>query len=330
MTSACRRERMSEHALLLGSTPSHRIWGGTVLARHLGVIGGDPIGELWLAYDANPVLSGVHAGRRVADVLAELGSSFIGAVPFERYGLELPLLIKFLDTAEWLSVQVHPGDAFAHTVEHESGFHGKTEAWYILEGEGELIYGVSEPVGRDALRAAALEGTIGALLSHVRVAPGDVLYVPAGTIHALGPGLVLYEVQQRSDLTYRLYDYGRSRDLQLERGLEVARRNPAAAPKLVYQPGEGGTVLLASDAFMLVRHDLDGADTIAAPAESFLLLTLVNGTACWHGRDLRWGETLLIGAGSSVQLRGRGTLLASLVPSPSRLRGYAGAVHAPI
>ena len=255
----------------------------------------------------------------MAEALRVLGAAFLGREPFDRYGLELPLLVKLLDTSAWLSVQVHPDDAYAHDVERASGFHGKTEAWLILEGTGELVYGVSAAVDAETLRAAALDGTIGALLNRVSARPGDVIYVPAGTIHALGPGLVLYEVQQRSDLTYRLYDYGRPRELHLDRALDVSNLRPTPVPRLAEVGAGDGTVLLAAPAFLLARYAVAGRVEISAHDESFLLLTLVDGAASWDGRALRWGETLLVAAGGSVTLEGSALLLGSSIPSAARL-----------
>ena len=320
---------MREAALLLGQLPSPRVWGGEAISRHLGVTTGEPIGELWLAYDDCPVLTGAHAGETVAEALRALGGAFLGPVPFARFGLELPLLAKFLDTSAWLSVQVHPDDAYAHTVERASGFHGKTEAWCILQGTGELIYGVSSSLDAETVRAAALDGSIDALLAHVIARPGDVIYVPAGTIHALGPGLLLYEVQQRSDLTYRLYDYGRPRELHLDRALEVSKLRPALPPELIEMRSDDLEVLLAAPAFLLARFAIAGSGEIRAPHESFLLLTLVEGSASWDGRDLRWGETLLIAAGESVRLAGDARFLGSFVPSPDRLARLDPRVRVP-
>ena len=301
---------------MLGQLPSTRVWGGIALSRHLGIDAHEPIGELWLAYDESPVLTGAHAGLTVAEALPALGPAFIGAEPYARYGLELPLLVKFLDAAEWLSVQVHPDDAYAHEVERASGFHGKTEAWCILSGSGELVVGVNRAVERAEVRAAALDGSIDAMLAHVRVEPGDLVYLPAGTIHALGPGLVLYEVQQRSDLTYRLYDYGRPRDLHLDRALDVAMLTPSVAPRLT---ATDGAAMLAAPAFLLSRHRITETTTIQAPKESFLLLTQIDGEARWRGRALRWGETLLVAAGAAIELEGHATLLGSCVPSAEHL-----------
>lgn len=304
-----------------------RVWGGRRMAKRLGLQATEPIGELWLAYDQNRIRSGPLAGRTLAEALPELGAGFIGKGVFGKYGLELPLLIKFLDTAEWLSVQVHPDDAYARTVEAASGWHGKTEAWYILEGEGEIVYGLHAPVERERLAEAAQNGTLWDWLRREWVIPEQTIPVPAGTIHALGPGLLLYEVQQRSDLTYRLYDYGRPRELHLQKGLDVAKLKPTPLPHLTPLPAHRKEILLASEAFVLERYDLRGRLILQAPQDSFLLLTLVAGGADWLEGSLSWGDTLLIGAGETIELTGQARLLGAFVPSPSWLAGYPNSVR---
>ncbi|WP_456480993.1 type I phosphomannose isomerase catalytic subunit [Oceanithermus sp.] len=216
-----------------------RVWGGRRLAERFGLATDEPIGEAWVVFDENRIASGPYAGRMLAEVLPELGEDFLGRAVVERYGYRLPLLVKFLDTADWLSVQVHPDDAYARAHEAKSGWLGKAEAWVVLEAEpgAQVIYGVKRPVSRDELHAAALDGSILELLNFVPVQKGDVIYVPPGTIHALGPGLLVYEVSQRSDLTYRLYDYGRGRGLHLDQALDVARIDPAPLQTARLEPG---------------------------------------------------------------------------------------------
>lgn len=309
-------------ALQLEAQPVARVWGGWRIAKHLGLKTQEPIGELWLAYDQNTIKSGQFAGQTLAEVLPRLGAAFIGEAPFGKYGLELPLLIKFLDAAEWLSVQVHPDDAYAHSVEASTGFHGKTEAWYILEGQGEIVYGLKQTQSRKQLEQAAQDGSIWEMLDRQTVEPGRVVYVPAGTIHALGPGLVLYEVQQRSDLTYRIFDYGRGRELHLEKGLDVSKLEPTAIPAL--EPA--GETVLASEAFVLERFMVNSQSSVQAPSDSFLLLTLISGDADWSQGHLGWGDTLLIGAGESVEIWGEAVFLGASVPGSVRLAGYAQTV----
>lgn len=154
------------------------------------------------------------------------GDEPIGEIWFEPPP-ELPqVLVKYLFTSEKLSVQVHPSDA-----EAPEGRRGKEECWLVLDAQPDatLAIGFKEPIGREGMRAAALDGSIEELLEWHAVKRGDFLYLPAGTVHAIGPGLTLVEVQQNSDITYRLYDYGRPRELHLDEGVAVARGTPYPA-----------------------------------------------------------------------------------------------------
>jgi mannose-6-phosphate isomerase len=146
----------------------------------------------------------------------------IGEVWFEA---DLPLLVKFVFTSERLSVQVHPGDAFA--AEHERSA-GKTEMWHILRADAgaQIALGFRERISRERLRESALSGEIEKLLQWVGVQAGDTFFTPAGTVHAIGAGVAVCEIQQYSDITYRLYDYGRPRELHLEKALQVSSTEP--------------------------------------------------------------------------------------------------------
>lgn len=137
----------------------------------------------------------------------------------------VPLLVKFLFTSDKLSVQVHPGDEWAR--EHH-GSRGKTEMWHILRADhgAKIAIGLRERITRERLRETSLSGEIMKLLNWVPVQPGDTFFIPAGTIHAIGKNIVLCEVQQHSDITYRLYDYGRPRELHLDHGVEVSHLEP--------------------------------------------------------------------------------------------------------
>lgn len=169
-----------------------KVWGRRDLPAPFTAPGADPIGEIW--FEPPPELSQV--------------------------------LVKYLFTSEKLSVQVHPSDA-----EAPDGSRGKEECWLVLDAEpgATLAIGFKEPLGKDAMRAAALDGSIEELLEWHPVQAGDFFYLPAGTVHAIGPGLTLVEVQQNSDITYRLFDYGRPRELHLEDGVAVAKGDPYPA-----------------------------------------------------------------------------------------------------
>ena len=151
----------------------------------------------------------------------------IGEVWFEA---DLPLLVKFVFTSERLSVQVHPNDQFAAA--HENS-RGKTEMWYVMRAEpgARLAIGFRESISCERLRDAAISGEIEQLLNWMEVEAGDAFFVPAGTVHAIGSGLALCEIQQHSDVTYRLYDYGRPRELHLDQAIQVASTEAKSDPK---------------------------------------------------------------------------------------------------
>ncbi len=188
----------------------------------------------------------------------------IGEVWFEpRAGAGLPLL-KFIFTEQKLSVQVHPEDRYARL--HHNGSSGKTEAWYILDArpEARLGLGLKRALSAEEARRACLSGEIERLVDWRPVAAGDVVFVPAGTIHAIGEGLTLFEIQQESDITYRLYDYGRPRQLHLDHGLSVSRLEPFEPQSTRRMLAPGRELLVESRWFRLELHTLAGAAPLEA------------------------------------------------------------------
>ena len=177
----------------------------------------------------------------------------VGEVWFEDpRGSEPELLIKYLFTSERLSIQVHPGDEAARAAGYPRG---KDEAWVVLRAEPDATIGIGlrGPTSLEDLREAASDGRIEEMMDWRPSKAGDTYYSPAGTVHALGPGLVLIEVQQNVDLTYRLYDYGRPRELHLEEGIAVARPEPYVAPFEPYEAAPGRQILADGPAFVLER-----------------------------------------------------------------------------
>jgi mannose-6-phosphate isomerase len=254
-----------------------KVWGGERLAdldaeRH-GPPG--PVGEAWLAGPDSRIADGPFAGQSLQAVLlaepaALLGSSWPQATP-----PTFPLLVKLLDTQAWLSVQVHPDDDYAQL--HEGQPFGKAEAWAVLDAApgAEIIHGLRQAVDAPTLRQAVERGTLDPLLRRVPVHAGDVVVNPPGTIHALGPGIFLYEVQQAADLTYRLYDWGRDaaeagRSLHIDKALAVARRSvepaPATPPAMAIAGGGERNLLCHEPDFVALRwrlhgrHDFDTRD----------------------------------------------------------------------
>ena len=171
------------------------------------------------------------------------------------------LLVKYIFTSEKLSVQVHPSDAQA-----PAGHRGKEECWLVTAAApgATLAIGFTAPLGPEAMRAAALDGSIERLLTWFSVKPGDFFYIPAGTVHAIGPGLSLIEIQQNSDITYRLFDYGRPRELHLDAGIAVAQGSPHDPAERRHVPPRGAIGLVEGPHFRLDR--LDGAPSLAITA----------------------------------------------------------------
>jgi mannose-6-phosphate isomerase len=232
----------------------------------------------------------------------------IGEVWFEPPARLDDLLVKYIFTSQALSVQVHPSDAQA-----PSGHRGKEECWLILTAEpgARLGIGFRSPIGANAMRAAALDGSIEDLIEWHPVKAGDFFYIPAGTVHAIGPGLSLIEVQQNSDITYRLYDYGRPRELHLDAGMAVARGERYDPALACHVAGAGAAKLVEGPHFRLDRVDgAPDADVVRRYAGPLLLIPL-DGTATIGGSVIRGGECALAESLGEVSFLGR-----SLIAQP--------------
>lgn len=274
-----------------------RVWGGAALAPAQG---GVPVGEAWLADGDSVVRGGPHGGRRVADVL-EADPAWLGADPAGGFGL----LAKILDCQDWLSVQVHPNDAQARALVGP-GARGKTEAWHVLDAApgAELLAGVREGTSAADLAAAIRGGGVLEVLERHRPAVGDTLSIPAGTVHALGPGLLIYEIQQASDTTYRVYDWDRpasaGRALHLEESVRVS--DPARRGALTPAGQTGGTGLLVDGDFFRLRGVRAG-DSVALGGR-YALVTAVEGEPRLEAEDqsllLTRFDTVLVPAGTET------------------------------
>jgi mannose-6-phosphate isomerase len=270
--------------LRLIPTYHQRVWGGQRLRP-----ADPPIGEGWIIHEENQIQDGPQAGRTLADLTAEYGADLLGTVPLGRTGDRFPLLIKILDAADWLSVQVHPNDEQAVALQGQGHF-GKTEAWHILEAApgAQLIAGMQPGTTREALAEAIRAGTVTDLARYLKVVAGDTVFIEAGTVHALGPGLLLYEVQQTSDITYRVFDWNRpqsaGRALHIDQSLAVS--NPAISGEVQSPPPatEAVGALVACPYFTL--EQIVGRDepiALATAGETFHALTVVEGTATLAG-----------------------------------------------
>lgn len=219
------------YPLRLEASLHETIWGGRRLEQdhwkrlpRAGVV----IGEAWETETSTVVQNGPYRGKTLGEVVVELGEALLGEQALAITGQRFPLLAKFIDANTKLSVQVHPDDTYAAS--HEHGKLGKTEFWYILSAApgARIVHGFKAATTRAAVEQAIAEGTLEALLREEEVSVGDIIFVPTGIVHAIGGGILLYELQEYSDITYRLYDYGRlessgsPRKLHIERALDVA------------------------------------------------------------------------------------------------------------
>ena len=255
----------------------------------------------------------------------------IGEVWFQRTDLDAPasaLLLKILFTTAALSIQVHPDDAFAHSI---GLAHGKSEAWYILSAQASarIALGLKRRVKPAELRTSIETGTITDLIQWRPVKAGDTLFVPAGTIHAIGPGLVLVEIQQRSEATFRLFDYGRERELHVDHAVAAARGEQAPRQAPLRKLTKERTLLVASPRFVIERLELPpGSDWELVAATETWLFVLKGGA--WVGiLDARVNEAIVLEADSArvrVRTDGLSALLAYVGsdPIPTLLRSLEG------
>lgn len=298
------------------------LWGGNRLNDEFGKgIDMSPLAETWEC-STHPdgmsyVSGGEFDGMQLAEVLAA-HPEYLGTHPQTRG--ELPVLIKFIDAKKDLSVQVHPTDEYAGA--HEQGQQGKTEMWYVLDAakDAKLVYGLSHTVEKNKFRAALLNGTVEKYLQKVSIHKDDVFFIEAGTIHAIGEGALIAEIQQNSNLTYRLYDYdrvdknGRKRELHIDKAMDVADLNEAPEPRqplrvLRYQPGMARELLCRCRYFevyrMLVNTEKRQQVTFRADSLSFRVLLCLSGFGTLHyeitnGGDVGTGQTMEVYKGDCI------------------------------
>lgn len=226
----------------------------------------------------------------------------VGEIWFQTPGGGDPeLLVKYLFTSEKLSIQVHPDDAGARARGYPRG---KDEAWVILAAEphASIAIGTREVMSQDALRAAALDGSIEQRMDWKAVKADDVFYSPAGTVHAIGPGLTLVEVQQNVDLTYRLYDYGRPRELHLDDGIAISDPVPYVAPNVPREAAPGRLILAEGGAFVLERWTMAESGVLRAPGNKPVWLVPLAGQGMIDGGVLEAGGVWLVDDSAVIAL----------------------------
>lgn len=314
------------------------LWGGSRLNDDFNFkIPVYPFAEAWVCstHPDGPCVvadsSSPFAGMLLEDIL-RLYPEYLGTHPLQVTGgrAELPILIKLIDAKKDLSVQVHPDDGYAKL--NENGSLGKTEMWYVLDSkpDSELVYGFSHDVDEAQVRTSIASGTIINLLNHVPAKPNDLFYIEAGTVHAIGAGILLAEIQENSNLTYRLYDYnridknGKTRELHIDKALKVMNMKSSAAPRqpmrvLKYHNGTASELLTRCRYFQVERLLLNTevrremAD-FRTGSNSFHALLVVDGCGVMLGDDVNIpffkGDCIFVPAESvSLKLHGKAQIL---------------------
>lgn len=309
------------------------LWGGNRLNEEFGKgIALSPLAETWecSTHPDGPstVADGEFAGWTLRQVL-EQHPEYLGTHP-ETCG-ELPILIKFIDARQDLSVQVHPDDAYAAL--HEDGASGKTEMWYVLDAEEDtrLVYGFYNDIEEEVLRASLEDGTVEKYLQKIPVHRDDVFFLEAGTVHAIGAGALIAEIQENSNLTYRMYDYGRrdkdgqTRPLHIEKALQVANRKSSATPRqpmrlLRYEKGCAKEFLCRCKYFQVERmlvhtFGTDEGVHYQAGSNSFQVLLCLEGSARLSGEEchisMKKGDCVFVPADSiPLEIHGKAQFLS--------------------
>ena len=316
--------------LKLSPTIKDYIWGGTRLTKEFEMVSfTDRQAEAWVLSchgDGECTIENTDfKGRTLSDVLKNEGKGYLGTncKKYENF----PILIKLIDAKDNLSVQVHPDDEYAMRVEGE---YGKTEAWYIMDcDEGaEIIYGFKSDITKEEFRKSIEENTLTDYVNRVKVKKGDIFFIEAGTLHAICKGILLAEVQQNSNTTYRVYDYGRlqngkPRELHVEKALDVTSTKALDASgkpmgETIQKDGYKETLLTKCDIFSMKRLDVEDKAEIIADEKSFVSLVALDGNGVVMHEDtcvtLYKGESLFIPAGlGKVEILGAVTVLESRV-----------------
>ena len=306
------------------------LWGGTKLRDVYGKkCDYDKVAESW-ELSTHPagqsvISGGEYDGLTLSAYLEKAGKQALGAncAQFENF----PVLIKFIDAKEPLSIQVHPSDEYALRVEHE---YGKTEMWYVMDCEpgASLYFGVNRPVTKEEFRQKIEDNTVLDVLNKVDVHPGDVFFIESGTIHAIGAGIMICEIQQNSNTTYRVYDYarrgadGKLRELHVDKALDVSRFTPSDTSD---RQGDAETVsggtrkpLASCKYFTTEKYTVDGSVLLHADEGSFVSLIVTEGSGLVKGAEnelaVKAGDSLFVPAGAGkVEVTGTCTFIKTTV-----------------
>jgi mannose-6-phosphate isomerase len=294
----------------------------------------EPLGEAWMTGGECRFASGPFAGQKLGDVWSTLPSAWTGTHINAADG-PFPLLVKFIFAEEKLSVQVHPDDEYAARHEQAAGGRGKTEMWFAIRARpgAEVLAGLKPGVTPEMFRRAIEDGSAEDCLQHVPLGAGEAIFVPAGTAHTIGAGLVLCEIQEYSDLTYRVFDYnrrdaqGRARELHIEKALRVIRfgeqRGGKIEPARIVRGGATESFLVACRFFAAEKWEFADRVALATSPEHFELLIILEGRGSiqWGGESVEYAPAqtwLLPAALGAYQLtpREKTSALRAYVPAP--------------
>lgn len=286
------------------------MWGGDRLCHYKKLPGSDtPIGESWevSAVPSSPsiIANGEYAGRDLISVINEAPEDILGQAVNEHYHGQLPLLVKFIDARRDLSIQVHPTDEMA---QREHGKMGKSEMWYIIDAKpGSYLYaGFKQEITPEAYKQHVADGTITEVLARHEVKTGDVFYLPAGRVHAIGAGILLAEVQQSSDVTYRIFDYnrpgmdGKPRELHTELAAQALDYHVESEYRTIYDENINRANLIVDSPYFSVRvtETPESFHRNLLKYDSFVITMCIEGDC--HIRLRATGEELLLREGNSV------------------------------
>ncbi len=295
------------------------IWGGSLLSdfKELGTRL-DHIGESW-EVSAMPgcesiVASGEFEGMTLLEVCQKHGKELLGTEIYERYGGEMPLLVKFIDANDDLSIQVHPDDRIARS---RHGCSGKCEMWYILDAKPgtKIVPGLNREISEDEFRGRVADGSFIEVLASYESIPGDIYYLPAGRVHAIGKGNLLLEVQQASDITYRIFDYNRRdangnlRELHVDHAIDAIDYTAMDE----YRLAADGETLARTPHFKVDKVELGASDRRSIKNDTFTIVSCVAGTAIvlagGESMQISRGHTMIIPASVATSLEGAATLI---------------------
>lgn len=328
-----RNSNLKTKPFLLKPVGKDFLWGGSRLRDDFAKeIDMDPLAETWecSTHPDGPsiVANGVHMGKTLREVIEE-HPEYMGTHPKLRG--ELPVLIKLIDAKRDLSVQVHPNDNYAK--EHENGSLGKTEMWYVLDAaeDTKLVYGFRHDINKNELRKSLEDGSVEKYLQKVKIEKDDIFYIEAGVVHAIGKGALIAEIQENSNLTYRMYDYnrtnkdGRKRELHIDKALEVVNLKGSPEPRqpmrvLKYKRG-CATELLCRCKYFQVDRIMINTERYRAMADfqtgnnTFQVLLCIAGCGVMFGEDGKLinffkGDCIFIPANSiPLKMHGKAQLL---------------------